>query len=416
MLQEGTAPSPAGRKPGDEDLATAPIPALKAVQERDLPRDVFDLFPFGIMVVDRGGQSVAVNEALRELVALPGDPDAAPVTCCSLFGCKKSGVLADACLTELAISAGERLPEVRIDIPASATGAIWVTGAPLYADGSRVVFQVRPGDPRDRRARTTPHWMTGPRLRVLAMGPTRIEVGEGTLTGEWLEQRPGQLLKYLIAHRHRVVPVEEIAEALWANAGFATANTVRHFIHALREKLEPGRAKRARSSFVLARAGGYTIDPHYVRCDVDEYEEAVNSGMAALVNGEPAAAAERLERALALYRGDFLADEPYAEWAFAERERLRALVEKPLRGLAELRLRANDLDTAIGYMERLADMEPFDSGIQRQLITLLLAQGRRSRAIRQYQTFQMRVVRGFGEAPDFQLADLVVDPGSLHLI
>ena len=124
---------------------------------------------------------------------------------------------------------------------------------------------------------------------------------------------------------------------------------------------------------------------------MDEYEEAVKSGMAALVNGEPAVAAERLERALALYRGDFLADEPYAEWAFAERERLRALVEKPLRGLAELRLRANDLDTAIGYMERLADMEPFDSGIQRQLITLLLAQGRRSRAIRQYQTFQMRV-------------------------
>ena len=142
----------------------------------------------------------------------------------------------------------------------------------------------------------------------------------------------------------------------------------------------------------------------------------MKSGMAALVNGEPAVAAERLERALALYRGDFLADEPYAEWAFAERERLRALVEKPLRGLAELRLRANDLDTAIGYMERLADMEPFDSGIQRQLITLLLAQGRRSRAIRQYQTFQMRVVRGFGEPPDFQLADLVVDPGSLHLI
>ena len=77
---------------------------------------------------------------------------------------------------------------------------------------------------------------------------------------------------------------------------------------------------------------------------------------------------------LRLYRGDFLADEPYAEWALMERERLRALVEKPLRALSELH--ADDPEVAAGYLERLARMEPFDAGVERELLSLWVRQGR----------------------------------------
>ena len=407
--------------PAQPELLEAPRPVAfeadrRAARDelRRLSSDVFDLFPFGIMVADADGRTVAVNGELSRLVGVPADE---PATCCELFGCRRpGGPLAGACLTQLALATGKRLPELCVELSAGEAGAAWVTAAPLYADGSRVVFHVRPGDPADSAPDANVRWIAGPQLTVSLLGPTRLETLDGPVDGEWLEQRPGQLLRYLAAQRGRVVPVEEIAEAVWPNAGFATSNTVRHFIHNLREKLEPGRPKRAPSSFVLARHGGYTLNTQNVRVDFDEFERSVDEGLAALARGDAAAATDRFERALALYRGDFLADDPYAEWAFAERERLRALVEKPLRGLAELALRAGDLETAAGHMEQLAELEPFDSEIQRQLLTLWLALGRRSRAVRHFQSFQLRMLRGFGQGPDFHISDLHAEPGALSLI
>lgn len=256
----------------------------------------------------------------------------------------------------------------------------------------------------EQRNGGTPDTAGSPRLRIFTLGRTRVETGEGALTGAWLEQRPGQLLKLLACERRRVVPTEEIAETLWPTPRTATPNTVRHFVHTLRERLEPERPKHVRSSLIIARRGGYTLDRENVWIDVDEFEIRVTRGLAALADGEMGAAVEDLERARSLYRGDFLADDPYAEWAFWERERLRTLVDKPLRVLSELY--ADDLDAAAGCLERLAEMEPFDSEVQRELLTVWMRQGRLSRVARHYHAFELRLIREFGEAPDFALSEL----------
>ena len=93
-----------------------------------------------------------------------------------------------------------------------------------------------------------------------------------------------------------------------------------------------------------------------------------------------------------------------------ERERLRSLVEKPLRALRELH--ADDPEVAAGYLERLAQMEPFDSGVQRELLSLWVRQGRISRAVRHYQAFQQRLLREFGGRPEFSLSEIVVPSGT----
>jgi DNA-binding SARP family transcriptional activator len=104
-----------------------------------------------------------------------------------------------------------------------------------------------------------------------------------------------------------------------------------------------------------------------------------------------------------VYRGDFLPDERYDDWAIAERERLLDLAGQALRALAG---GLSDPARAATYLERLAEMEPLDADVQRELIRAWLRQGRRTRAVRRYRTLQSRLMREFGESITFDLSEL----------
>jgi DNA-binding SARP family transcriptional activator len=368
-------------------------------------RDVFAEFPYGILVLDRAGAVVAANGAARSLVGRLRRNGAA-VTCCELFGCQRpDGPLVEGCLTELARDADGTLPEVRVDLPKSPGGAGWVTAAPMTGSG-RVMLQLRPGALRDRRRRTEPHWSAGPQLRIRTLGRTVVASGEGPIGGEWLKQRPGQLLKYMVCERGRTVYPDEIVDIFWPDAGRGGLNNVRHFIHALRDRLEPNRPHREPSSFVLTRNGGYALDLDKVELDVGQFESLVSSGMSKIADEAAVAGVEDLKRAVALYQGDFLADEPYSEWTLCERDRLRHLVHQALQTLADERLAREDIVGAAYHLEKLGEIEPFDIAVHHDIIELCLRRGRQSEAVRRYQSLRSRLVRTFGEEPGFTLGEL----------
>jgi len=374
---------------------------------------LFDRLPYGLFIVDGSGQVRSVNRACSEtLPEIAKSLTAIPLTCCDLI-CDRLEGDSPQCLTEEALAGAGTLAEIRVDLGAeSSPDAVWVTVSPLGHDG-RAVFHLRPGKADDRRRQTEAQRGTAPRLRIFALGPTRVETSlAGSIGGNWLDQRPGQVLKYLVYTRGRVAYAEEIGQALWPAAGPAALNSVRYFIHLLRARLEPGREARAPSRFIDSRRGGYSLDLRRAWLDVAEFEQLVGAGLAALVAEERAAARQRLDRAMNLYRDDFLADEPYAEWALEERNRLRELAARTLGALVELRLAAGDLNAAARHARHLADMEPYDSDAQRRNIELSLRRGRRSEAMRRYSLFRRRLQREFNEEPDFQLADLISAGGS----
>jgi DNA-binding SARP family transcriptional activator len=232
----------------------------------------------------------------------------------------------------------------------------------------------------------------------------RVEGSDGSLGGDWLAQRPGDLLRFLICRRGHAASADAIAEAIWPRSGPRAATSVRHFVHALRERLEPGRPKRGERSFVVCRSGAYALDRERVWIDADEFERRAAAGMSALRACDHRAAVSQLEQAVALYAGDLVAEEPYAEWAVHERERLRSMAGDALHSLA--RLHADDPAAAAPHLARLAELEPFDSDVHRDHISVLLRLGRRSRAARQYESFRVRLLREFGERPDFELCAL----------
>lgn len=373
----------------------------------DVASDVLEHYPYAIVVVAADGTLLAYNAAAAQLVGGSLAPSAPGARVgCELAGCRRpGGPLAGVCLHERALENAGPLPEVRVDLPGEG-GAVWLTVAALGGEPKRIVMELRPGFLHDRRRRTNPHWTAGPRLYICTLGRTRVLGPEGPIGGRWLANRPGQILKYLVTERHRTVFADEIVERLWPRATPPATRGLRYFIHTLRDQLEPDRPPRRLSSFILAERGGYTLNQARVSVDATDFERHVSAGLEAATRGDQADARLRLSAGLDLYAGDYLADEPYADWALPERERLRRIASDALRALSTLKQQCGEYEGAARDMERLAEIDPFDLDVHRDLLIALMLLGRRTEAARRYEALRHRMLTTFGEALDFTLADV----------
>ena len=251
-------------------------------------------------------------------------------------------------------------------------------------------------------------------LRIRVLGSTMVETADGIVDRGWLSQRPGQLLRYLASQRGRFVPADEIVEALRPGASAGAEESIRYLVHHVRRRLEPARPPRARSLAIECLGGAYALAAA-VWVDVQAFEDFVEAGLQASAAGEEDVALALLDRALEMYRGDFLADEPYADWAMIERERVRGIVEDALAEAAYICERRRDLRRALEYARWLAEMGKYDSDVQLRVVRLCLRCGRRGEAARRYAAFRSRLSREFGIEPEFDLASVANNERELPL-
>ncbi len=379
---------------------------------------LFEDSPFGLVVTDRQGQILNANRRATEILFPRDRSDVLGSRCCASIceplSRQHGGAHEAVCLTQRARATGGAIPEARLEVEMEGVPtSVWVTASPIECGGAGAVVYLRLenpsyGDPPTRTPRRVETEISSPpQLRIHTFGRTRVEVAGMDLGGDWLHQRPGQLLEYLVCARHRIATSEQISEALWPGRAQPWSTTsVRHQVHALRERLEPDRDSDTPSRFIVTQHGGYTLDPKRVWIDADEFEDKVRTGLTLFVNGEGDAAMAPLEQALSLYLGDFLRDDPYAEWALEERDRLRELAGRELRAILSQTRTAGDLDAAAQHARRLAEMEPFDMDVQREFLEICIERGRHSEAMRRYALIRRRVRREFGHDLDFALGDL----------
>ena len=371
--------------------------------------ELLDALPYGVVALSTDGSILRVNATARDLV--PGLMGDAVRRCDQLYCCRAPGGPCErGCFVARVAESAKRSTEIRIDTAGGVSpGALWVTAAPLPT-GDGTMLHLRPGWRGDRRRRSQELWQTGPELRIRALGRTQIEALQDSFDANWLSQRPGQILKYLVAERTRVVLVDEIAESIWPEAGRRAVNNTRYGIHRLRQKLEPRRGAHDAPAFVVSRGHGYALDRDRVWIDADEFERAIDEGRAAMTRPDLAAAAQHLERAVGLYRGAFLADEPYAHWAVDERNRLAGMADYALRLLTALARERGDGPAALRHLQRMAELDPLDRAVHREYIQALLGEGRQSDAKRRFESFAHRLWRELGQRPGFDLRSLSSPP------
>ncbi|MDR7426696.1 MAG: BTAD domain-containing putative transcriptional regulator [Armatimonadota bacterium] len=208
------------------------------------------------------------------------------------------------------------------------------------------------------------------------------------------------LLEFLLLHRSRFVSRDEIIEALWPEADPRAGEvSLKGAVKTLRQTLEP-LLEGSRSSFIVRNGSGFRFEAAG-RCwiDVDEFDRLRAEARGHEATGRLAEAVTALEEAAALYRGDLLEEERYADWPAAERERRREIQIAVLETLADLHARRRDYRRALDAIQRVLALDRLREPAYRHLMQYALARGDRQAAIRAYLTCEQALREELGVTP-----------------
>lgn len=174
------------------------------------------------------------------------------------------------------------------------------------------------------------------------------------------------LFAYLMLRRGQPVERSRLVDLVGDTGEGAARRRLNTAVWRLRRALEPDGVPR--ESVLVSVGQGVAVAP---TCDmwVDAVEfEACCAGVPAFGHWSESDA-ERLARAVDLYRGDFL-DGVYTDWALAERGRLADLHLTALIRLAEWHRHRGDLEQALRHARSAVAEEPLREDLHRLVIQL----------------------------------------------
>jgi DNA-binding SARP family transcriptional activator/tetratricopeptide (TPR) repeat protein len=207
--------------------------------------------------------------------------------------------------------------------------------------------------------------------------------------------RQRTVLAMLVLRANRVVAVDDLAEALWGSALPPSARiTVQNYVYRLRDALGDAAPR------VETRMPGYLIRVAPDEADVSMFEARLESARIAAATGSWQPAATSARAALALWRGEPLADVPSEYLVTREVPRLTDMRQQAAEIGCEAALHLDRQAEVIGELRRLVASDPLRERLSALLMAALQADGRQAEALAVYQ-----------QARDILDAELGVEPG-----
>jgi DNA-binding SARP family transcriptional activator len=231
---------------------------------------------------------------------------------------------------------------------------------------------------------------------TLLLGP--LEVRDGTAPVKLAGRKARALLARLALDANRTVSAERLVTDLWGEDPPQTAaKMVQIHVSQLRKVLPPG--------VLVTRPGGYALAVEPESLDLARFERLRDAGRAALAAGDAGSAGRHLADALALWRGEALAEfgEPFAVLEAARLAQLRLdCVEDRID--ADLALGRHTAVTA--ELEALVAREPLRERARAQLMLALYRGGRHADALATLQDLRRILDEELGLVPSATLGAL----------
>jgi YVTN family beta-propeller protein len=234
-------------------------------------------------------------------------------------------------------------------------------------------------------------------LEFRILGPFEVVTGEGRLRLAGAKQRA--LLALLVLERGKVVATERLIDALWGESPPpGAARSLHVYVSQLRRALGDGMPARRNGGYVLALSAGAV--------DAERFEQLVEEGRRELTEGKAERAAETLRAALALWRGQALADLAYEPFAEAESRRLDELRLVATEERIESELACGRGAELVPELEALVRAHPLRERLRASLMLALYRAGRQADALAAYREARTILHDELGLEPGPRLREL----------
>jgi DNA-binding SARP family transcriptional activator len=244
-------------------------------------------------------------------------------------------------------------------------------------------------------------------LQIISLGDFRVKFGEKVLTQEANRSyRLWELFKYLLTNKDQVVLPEVLVEKLWPEQEYADAKSaVRTMVYRLRRILASATGKEG-DSYILFDHGSYRWNPEaQYKLDAEEFEKLCLQAEN-LKQKNPTQAIVPLQKALSLYKGEYLPEAAFSEWTIMQRQYYQRLYLDSVVTLCGLLKNTGQFAEIIGICEDAVNIEPYSEQIHILYIEALIAQGKKSLAMSHYGYITDTLYRELGIKPSKSMIHL----------
>lgn len=226
----------------------------------------------------------------------------------------------------------------------------------------------------------------GYQLRVQMFGSFHIWRGSHEIpAGAWRREKARQLFQLLVMNSPGALERDQLVELLWPDADADQGRrNFRVTLSTLQRVLVPEHTRENDSIFIAREGSLYSLRLDAdIWVDVKEFERLI-------LQGENQDETQKevkfklFQKALMLYKGDFLQENIYEEWASRERERLLNVYLRTAESLAALFAEKRDWNRVIEVCQSILTRDPCWEAAYRLSMTAYMALGNKPAAFRIY--------------------------------
>ncbi len=243
---------------------------------------------------------------------------------------------------------------------------------------------------------------------IYTLGKFLIRQGDQVVTENTIRsKRMWEIFKFILSNRDKVFFPETILDSIWPERDYADPGTVmRAQMFRLKRALNNASGGQSLATNLVFAQGIYCWEDK-VECwvDVDEFEDlADRAGSLPEANSE-----EKIDlhqRAIKLYKGEYLPESYFSEWVVPLRAYYHDLYLNCVFELADLLKRKHAYSDIIRLCEQASTIDYFEEKIHILLIEALLAEKQTTRARAVYNEITSAFYREMGIKPSTALKNL----------